>query len=53
MNEEREREENFKTLPPRILPDDHVELVETRQGESRPYSAPSEAQQAALYSAGG
>ncbi|MFC7530623.1 hypothetical protein [Actinoplanes sp. GCM10030250] len=50
---ERQRSANFGTLPPRVLPDDHVGLVETRRGESRPYSAPSEAQQRAIYETGG
>ncbi|MEV6300249.1 hypothetical protein AB0M02_12670 [Actinoplanes sp. NPDC051861] len=45
--------EDFKKLPPRILPDDHVELVETRQAEARPWPAPSEAQERAVYGAGG
>ena len=53
MDEDQGKAEDFRKLPPRVLPDDHVELVETRQSEGRPYSAPSEAQQRALYEAGG
>jgi hypothetical protein len=48
---ETERKDRFGTLPPRIRPDDFVGLVETRRGEGRPYSAPSEAQQNAVTSA--
>ena len=43
----------FGALPPRVLPDEYVELIETDSPHDRPDSAPSPQQSQALYPSGG
>lgn len=49
---ERSRVERFGHLPPRVRPDDMVELAETRSAQGRPASALNEDEQAIRYAAG-
>jgi hypothetical protein len=46
------RVERFGALPPRVRPDDLVELAETRSAQGRPVSALNEDEQAIRYAAG-
>ncbi|GIF14354.1 hypothetical protein [Actinoplanes teichomyceticus] len=48
----RDRSERFGVLPPRIHPDDMVELAETRRTPEIPDSAPNETERALRNSAG-
>ncbi|GAA4587067.1 hypothetical protein BJY16_008119 [Actinoplanes octamycinicus] len=49
---EQERIARFRALPPRVRPDEMVELTETRSAQGRPAPALNEDEQALRYAAG-
>ncbi|BCJ40547.1 hypothetical protein GCM10010168_81190 [Actinoplanes ianthinogenes] len=49
---EQERIARFRALPPRVRPDEMVELAETRSAQGRPASALTEDEQTVRYAAG-
>ncbi|WIM93957.1 hypothetical protein ACTOB_005952 [Actinoplanes oblitus] len=49
---EQDRIARFGTLPPRVRPDEMVELAETRVARGRPVPALNEDEQAIRYAAG-
>lgn len=49
---EMSRVQRFGQLPPRVRPDELVELAETRSAQGRPASALNEDEQAIRYAAG-